>query len=74
MNKLPNEVTNLLTFRMPDGTPIQGAKLFEVSRFWPSKNLGGTSIDDLLAAEYNLQQAAVSAGLIKPGAELQPHC
>ncbi len=72
MNKLPNEVTNLSTFLLPDGTPLRSAKLYEVSRFWPHKRLGGTSIDDLLAAEFKLQQTAVSAGLIKPGAELQP--
>ncbi len=72
MNKLPNEVTNLSTFWMPDGTPIHGAKLFSVSRLWPIKKLGGTSIEDLLEAEYRLQMTAVAADLIKPGTELQP--
>ncbi len=73
MNKLPNEVTNLSTFLMPDGTPLKSAKLYKVSRFWSHKRLGDTSIDDLLAAEFKLQETAVSAGLIKPGAELQPN-
>ncbi|MBI2550079.1 hypothetical protein HYV83_02760 [Candidatus Woesearchaeota archaeon] len=72
MDKLPNRVYDLRSFWMPDGTSVRGAKLFEVSRFWPTKKLSGTSIDNLLAAEFELQQSAVSAGLINPGAELQP--
>src|SRR3989338_4163359 len=76
MRKLPNAVSDLSIY-LPaiDGGLNIGAKLFSISRLGPHKKLGGTNIEDiedLLNEEFRFQQTAVNAGLIKPGAELQP--